>query len=305
MSLKEYLKKFWWIILISIFFMIGAYYVIFFRSTKNAASTIYFTRETTVARAAANNLESFFEIIGNSVALQAKVDVSQISNPKFIEDGLNTYLRQWSDSGLVAGIVMTDDKGIVTYNVNTTGVSGVGADVSDREYFKWAKSTNSDKYFVGDPIVSKLGASEGRTIIPVAAAVKNNDNFYGVLVSAVKLDPINKRFLSMMQISDKTDVYLIDENKNVIYQSGGGSQLDSSLKDIIYASTEGNAKIGDKLVAFSPVELDGKRWMFILSSPYSEAGRIVIPYYMRQVAALLLAALMTLIFGLYVSKESK
>lgn len=82
---------------------------------------------------------------------------------------MDAFVEQWGKSGVIGGVVLTDRAGVVRFNSNVTGISDTGESLADRDYFSLAKSQKGPgEYFVGQPVVSRLGATKGKVIIPVA-----------------------------------------------------------------------------------------------------------------------------------------
>lgn len=293
------------IALLSIIFLSAAFYLILIHATKSSVSEQLMLRELTVAKAIAGNLQSTFEVIGNSTAFRAQLKNKDIKDETLVHD-MEVFMDQWRDSGLISGIILTDNKGIVRFNTNITRVSDIGADVSDRGYFSWAKTqTEEGKYYVDLPRESRLGASKGQMIIPVASPVITNGAFTGVYVTAVKLNPLTERFLETIKISNQTNVYLIDHNKDVLYSSTDSEALSEDIKKEFDFNNEGSFRDDGRLFAYAPVLLADQRWLIAVASPYEEVLNLPLPFYLRQVTALILVALITLIFGVAAYREGQ
>src|SRR3989344_5103424 len=196
--------------LIGLFLLVGLGIYLFLVLARGAKSTLteqLLKRRLTVARAEASNLTSYFQQFGDSIKVFAHLCSIERRDASTVQD-MDTFVEQRRESGLIGGIVLTDKNGIVSFNSNVSGTRDIGIDLSDRDYFVWAKDQSEDgEYFVGQPVVSRLGATKGEMIVPVVASVYQDSVFTGVVVAAVKLQPLAERFLGMLKISDTTDVY--------------------------------------------------------------------------------------------------
>lgn len=96
----------------------------------------------------------------------------------------------------------------------------MGGSLGDRDYFTWAKTNpEPNEYFVGQPVINRLGASKGQIIIPVAAAVYKNRVLNGAVVTSVELVPLAQKYLELMKVSDISQVYLISKQGKLLYSN--------------------------------------------------------------------------------------
>ncbi len=268
---------------VGLLFLIGfgaAFYIILNWKDQTSISSELQKRQRTLSRAQAANIKSFFEDFGNSVATFAKLQsLKRMDN--MTQKDMESFVSQWSDSGLVGGIVLTDKSGVVRFNANVLGTPEVGTSLVDRDYFLWAKSEgNEGEYFVSQPIVGRLGASKGKMVVVVASPVHKDGIFTGVAASSVLLVPLTKRYLGLMKVSDETQVYLIDQDGSVLYDSSDKIPIKSRIFDFLEDNTikegitkalaakeGGNLQTKDKLVAFSPLHLGKQDWLVAVISP--------------------------------------
>lgn len=312
--------------LFGLFLIVALGAVFYFVLGREARSTITeqkLRQEQTIARAEASNIESFFQVFGDSVAVLAQLSSMESRNARTVRD-MDTFVEQWRASDLVAGGALTDRFGVVEFNSNISGTADVGATLSDRDYFVWAKNQPGEgEYFVAQPVISRLGASEGQVIVPVASPVFRNGIFTGVLVSAVKLKPVTERFFGLIKISDLTNIFLVDEYGDLLFSSSGpdtfgvsifeplqgrlffGSQtVSSSLENALKRFEEGRLQTETHIVAYSPIKLGTQNWLLIVSSPLENISDLTKPVLIRQTAMLLLASLVVLLFGIVAVRES-
>ncbi len=283
-------------------------------------------RKRIIARAEVANITTFFEKFGNSVAFLAQLRSIEARDVDTTYD-LDTFVEQRREAGLIGGVVLTDKNGVVRFNSNVMGTRDLGASLADRAYFVWAKNQGErGKYFISQPVMSRLGATKGQTIVVVASPVYQNNKFSGVVASSVKLEPLAERFLGLMKISAMTEVYLVDGNGDLLYSNsasdavgpdsiGVGSNIselfsgDSALSDKIKNAL--GATVGDQfrtekhLIAYSPVMLGTQSWLLIISSPMQQVVNLAMPLYIRQAAILILTATTILVLGVIASRKNQ
>lgn len=293
----------WLFGLIAIAGLVGAGYLILSHGVRSVITQELINREKIIARADAGNIVSFFETIGSSVALRAQMRSMERVDSTTSED-LDAFVDQWRESGLVAGIVLTDNRGVVILNSSIGGTADVGESLADRDYFVWAKNQKGEgEYFIGAPVISRLGASEGQTIVTVASPVFTGNVFRGVVSVAVELLPLTQRNLELLRISDRTEVYLVDQSGNTLYSSSGSRTLSTNLINIITTSQEGQLQKEGRLIAYSPVALGSQKWVLVVASPLEEVVSRSMPLHIRQVVILILVSVTTLLFGIIFSRS--
>lgn len=248
-------------------------------------------REQMLARAQASGLVSYFSVRGNSLAALARSGTTA---------DMEIFMSQWAKRGITVGVILTDENGIVIFNVNVSGTSDTGMSVVDRDYFKWAKTSGKEgEFFVGKPVISRLGATKGKTIVPLASPVYRGGEFKGVAVAAIELAPLTERYLDMMKISGFTEVYLLDQDGNLLYAPGadlesknvyevlrarpflGSEYIVRRLKEVLVSGEEGklwlvyrSPRTGNLQLrsgAFTPAEVHDQRWLVVVTSPLDEA----------------------------------
>jgi C4-dicarboxylate-specific signal transduction histidine kinase len=311
-----------------------AFYLITGRGATSSVTGQILDKQELLARAEASNISSFFDIFGESVAILAQLKSIETRNANAARD-MATFVDQWRDSDLNGGVILTDKDGIVKLHSSTSGIVDVGESLADRDYYIWAKNEASKgEYFVGKPVISRLGATKGQLIVAVASPVYQNDTFVGVVSASVKLIPLTHRYLELLAVSDETSVYLLSSKGELLYSNSmsdeigvnifdvlvekpfsGSDKLTDKLKDVLSSFGEGSLKvsyldpksgeIGLHIVSYSPVNLDNQKWLLVMSSPAEKIWNFVIPIYIRIAILGLLVSMSTLMFGAIVVKEVK
>src|SRR3989344_3032300 len=92
----------------------------------------------------------------------------------------------------------------------------------------------SEEYLRGEPVSSRLGATKGQLIVPVAGAVYDGESgFVGALTASVKLKPLTERYLALMKVSDETDVYLTNQRGELLYSTSAADAVGSSVFELL------------------------------------------------------------------------
>lgn len=307
-----------WIFLYSLFSvsLIGAaFYLVLGKEIESTITQQLLNRQRTIARAEAANITIYFEKTGNSIATLAQLSSIEAHNANTVGD-LDTFVEQRREAGIIGGIVLTDKNGVVQFNSNVSGIRDLGASLSDRDYFLWAKNQGGEgKYFISQLFVSRLGATKGQSIIVVASPEYKNGAFMGVVAASVKIKPLAERFLTSMKISALTEVYMIDGNGDLIYSNVAPDAIGSNISKLFSGDSALQGKIknapgatvGDQfatkqhLIAYSPVILGTQSWLLIISSPAQEVVNLATPLYIRQVVVLVLTATVILLFGIIIT----
>lgn len=197
------------IIFLVLFFLVYtvSLYLVVCKITRDSIITSTLNREQIAVRSASNSIEIFLRLFGESLTLLSSTDLSQ--------NRLEQFVDSWQSTP-IAGVIVTDSAGKVIGNVNRLTVPDLGSDLSDRDYFIWARDTRKGHYFVSKPVISRLGASEGKYIVTVAVRIQNNDEFLGVLDAAIIIDELTTKYLKPALFSPESRFYLIDRSGTII-----------------------------------------------------------------------------------------
>ena len=110
----------------------------------------------------------------------------------------------------------------------------------------------------------------------------------------MQLQPLAMHYLELMQVSDQTEVYLIDDRRVLLF-SRSASVLSDTIKERLNAGKEDILQIGEDLVAYSPILLQSHQWTIVTVSPARAVSDIAIPIY-RQIAFVLFIFLAIVMF---------
>ncbi len=330
---KHLPAKMWWLGLILIVALGVIFYFVLVQGAKSSIVNQQLRREQTLARAEASNITSFFRVFGDGISVLAQL--KSMENPSAVtQANLDAFVEQWKDSGLIGGVVLTDKKGTVVMNSNVLGTHDTGASLADRDYFLWAETqTGEGNYFVGKAVVSRLGASKDQVIVVVASPVFRGEVFTGVVAASVEIRPLAEHYLALMKITDKTYVYLVGKDGDLLFNSfkkdnvgskvfdlSQGQLLDNQflsdrVKSAIAKGEEGkftlpykdpvSGKLEPHLIGYAPVFLGNRNWLVVISDPIQNVNDLATPFYIRDTAVLLLVSLTILLYGIIVARETQ
>lgn len=310
-------------------------YLVIFRGARSTITQQILSKQQILVRAETSNVSSFFQAFGNTIAVFAQRESIKNLSPDVTQD-LDAFIQQWRESGLIGGVVLTDSQGIVLFNSNVLGTSDVGVSLGDRDFFTWAKTNpEPDQYFIGQPVISRLGASKGQLIVPVVSPVYKNGVLTGIIAASVQLQPLAQKYLELMKVSDISQVYLMSKQGKLLYSNSlpdeaigldlfqyleekpfpGSQILSNHLKNVLSTNSEGSLQAGylnpktDKveeyLLSYSPISLGPQEWLLVMSSPSSEVSDVVVPIYFRLTALFVLITLSIFLFGIISVREVK
>ena len=304
----------WLVWLLSMVGLGVVFYVVLSLGAKSTIIQQLLRRKQTLARAQASNITSFFQVFGESVALRAQLRSMDRRDASTVDD-LEAFVDQWDDSGLVAGVALTDTRGVVKLNANVLKKPDIGASLADRDYFVWAKSQQKEgEYFVGQPVISRVGGTKGQVIVPVVSPVYRNGVFLGAVISSVKLQPLIQRYLELIKVTDATEVHLLAKNGDILFDNiisdNIGTKMVNDLEAdavtrILNTTGEGTLKTKKYLIAIAPVTLSDQHWAIVMSTPVQTVVSMTTPVYLRQLAIFLLVSFNTLLVGIMATRGNQ
>lgn len=277
------------IILVALVTVVACLFYFFFQGVyQNALVEQMLHRQQLAARSGARSVETFIALMG-----------AQVSSYDQNQD-LEEFLINLNDFP-IGGVILLDKNGILIDNASRDGIKTEPLDLSNRSYFKFLKDDPSVKFVVSEPIMSKVGYSEGKYIISVASAVLKNGKFDGVVASSIILSHLSQDFFDPVKVTKDTVISLIDSHGQVIFSTDEIElekimlQIDSVIKDRkeIKLKIDGDEKM---LVSVSPVEYKhDKTWALVVSTPVKDAFMFTLPFENYSLAVLVY--ILTIIIG--------
>lgn len=277
-------------------------------------------QEHAVAEAQAQNIQTFVNDMGNDLISVSKEN--DIVNPGLgTNKVLKSFVDRWGKNNIITGISITDKEGVVIYNHSNISPMEIGTSLADRDYFIWAKDQIAGgHYIVGASIIARYGVNEGRYITPLAVPIFRDGVFSGMLASAIRTSEMTEYFLSTMNISGNTDVFLLGKNGYILFNSRNPEDLEINISEakqnnLFLDNKRLNEKIYNALakekdgslvakykdsnsgvpeshaIAYYPVIMPGRHWLVVLATPVTEVTKPSIPTYVNHVAILMLLSL--------------
>ncbi|OGM02181.1 hypothetical protein A2115_01570 [Candidatus Woesebacteria bacterium GWA1_41_8] len=283
-------------------------------------------REQVIARAGARSIENFIKFTGSRLTVFATRSSVTSFDQEILPEALEELVDSWAGTPVVEAVVI-DKEGIVRFikNRKDTGAKE-GVVVSDRDYFRWAQAASSGEYFVGMPLLPRLGGYEGKSLVPVATPIFDaQEEFGGVLVSGILLDDLVSFYINPLRISDDTQVFLLNP-KGVFYsapnpklvgvnifeyfgkmefpgkdeffwqlrlrfEKKGEGKFDVVLPDPSYK------KLTRYLMAYAPVSVDDESWALIVSTPIEDALLYFGPFGLTYITSMVIVIFIVIAFS--------
>ena len=304
-----------------------AFYFVLGRGAKTSLVEQMLHREQIIARSGAASIEEFFKRTG-------KGETTLVETTNITQEDLDVFIDIRKDLP-IGGIGVTDASGRFTATADPQGVSAVGVDISDRDYFIWAKTAKTGEVFISSPVTSRGGSTLGDYIVLVVVPVIKNGEFKGVLATAVDLNRLTEDYLKPLLISENTRIYLINTQGTILASNIrsliGVNYLDyiaqkpflgdkivgEELRKRLAVREEGKlnlalpnereeGKLTPFLIAYSPVvyKPSGDFWLLAVATPESDALLFISPIYTRQIMIFVLVFFAILILAVRFSKAT-
>lgn len=285
------------------------------KRTEESLAEQMLHRQQIVARAGSGSIKNFLDLTSHFLTALAK-DPSVSMFNQDSQEALSNSVSDWKGTPVV-GVILTDETGIVRFGKNNRGVeTETGITVSDREYFKWAEKAKEGQIYIGEPVISRIGFSKGKTILTLSTPVIKNSEFKGVLTSAMILSDLTEKFLYPLRISEDTKILLLTKEGKVVYSPykelmginiyqfidnnsfPNSAELKKTIRkelskpkegkfDIVRPNIfEGTTGFTRELIAKSPIEVEGKSWFLVMATPAKDAFVFFPQFHGHQTAAL-------------------
>lgn len=295
----------------------GAFFLFLAPYVERSVVKELLEKEQIIVRAEAGNLSTFIIKLGNSVSFIAQLESVKNDDDR-VSSYLDTFIEQRKDKGIVGGIVITDEEGIVRYHSTVSQIRDLGNSLSDRDFFIRVKTEAKEgEYFISQPVISRLGDSEGEMIVTVSSPVIQSGELKGVVAASVKLHPLADSFLKLMQVSEETGVYLIDNDGQLLYSSLDPESIGQSTREYFsnYPNlsnkiqeslnvNEGQIQTRNFLGAAHSFSVDGEKWLLIITAPASKVEELMRSFYIRLIGILILTTLTVIAFGIIAARRN-
>ncbi len=275
-----------------------------------AETTRVGTDKQVIALAGAKRIESFFERIAVDLRiLSLQENPHSIDSPpndfalsrRIMEEAVDSY-----ENTPLVNFLRVDSEGKVVISVKRERtILGEGTDISDRDYFVWAKGQNSEgTVFLSGPFQARVEPLRGESVVTIAMPILVRGGFDGVLLGIIDTEKLLTDYVVSLVPYEGADVMIVNQDGTVIIgmlqQDLVGKSLSEvfSGKPVVFGQTRHERVINDILsgknswselvdrfngkgagkqwiVGFAPVRFDGQRWSLITMVTQVEAfGRI-------------------------------
>jgi hypothetical protein len=182
-----------------------------------AETTRIGTDKQLIAYAGARRMEEFLLRVETDLQILAHsesvVNLDQDQARLLFETAVDRY----EDTPLVSFVRVNKD-GQVLLSVNRQRVQvQEGVEVSDREYFIWAKNqTSNDKVLLSDPVTAREGPVKGKKVLVVTVPVFTDGEFDGLVFTGMDLSKLVDDYVTSLVVYAGSDVMLWDEKGTVL-----------------------------------------------------------------------------------------
>ncbi|MBI4100795.1 hypothetical protein HY439_03600 [Candidatus Microgenomates bacterium] len=225
-------------------------------------------------------------------------EIASLSNKELIRHRFEGIVDNLVDSP-VSALLRIDKEGKIALLVNKERInSGEGGDVSDRDYFIWAQQErNQGKFYVGQPVFPRGGAHQGEMIFTLATPVFHNDQFDGVILYSFLISQFVEKYVLPLRLFEETRAFIVTDEgiliggrikelfgKNLIdyakekkwegwesYVSGLEKGLREEGVGEWYFSDPNEQKSARRVVAFTPIKIDGTKISLFIATPLNVA----------------------------------
>ncbi|HJX45813.1 MAG TPA: cache domain-containing protein [Patescibacteria group bacterium] len=331
LTLTLYKKQLIYLVFISIVLIVGG--VIYFYSgkiTEREVAEQMLHREQVITRAGAASIHSFIDLAGKSLLILSRIP--RLGSNTQTQSALDDFINDWQTTPIVeAMLVNTEGKVIFVANREVTDIEK-NISLADRDYFVWAKNAKQGELFLGQSIQAKLGAFKDEYVVTLSTPVYKNNEFDGVLVTAILVLKLTDSYINPLKISDRSQIYLVDRSGSIIYShitpllgvnfldfleenpfTGSNIVINAVKEKFNKLTDESEGKLEyirndyfDKtsfnkwLLTYSTIDLGNfsqpdKRWILVVETPYEDAELFSNPFLSNQTIVLIFFILVILI----------
>jgi len=269
------------------------------------------------ARSGALVISDFLENTRTGLILLSKIE-SVKSLKEEGESELLFLVNQLKNKPL-SDIVRVDKEGKVIWGfmANSQEVIEKGLDLSDRDYFIWAKQQKESETYISKPLLSRGGLKKGDMIIVIAVPVFYRNEFNGVIFASFPIEGLIKQYVKPLVVPSDLKLFILSDDgtivassdsrligENIIDRVQANERQEDKEKFIqmikgIFSGEEGTAahyyfplnesrKKLTLITAYSPIVINGIHWSLWLSSPHSEVARLISPLKLNQARGMVL-----------------
>jgi hypothetical protein len=262
------------------------------------------TREFILARAGASAISDFFETRKTKLLILA--DLPEIKSIDSAKGRATTQkFAQEMKERPITSLGVVDENGIIIWSENPQQEKVVeGVDLSDRDYFIWAKNQKKPgSVYVSKPVTARTGPAKGSWIITMVTPLFNNNQFNGALYAVITTKDLMEKYVTPLTVSPFSAQMILTEDGGVV-----ASTIAESTKTNIFKINPGlnNNFLNDRdgslvaelnlvenkpiktILGYAPIKIDNQAWFLLVSVPYSEVYAQMNPFSEAQNESLIL-----------------
>lgn len=269
-------------------------------------------RETVLVREGAGEMTRYFQDQENRVLFLAEllslVKPDNQQTAKILKEKLVRLPSPGVD------IIRVDKTGRVV--ARGSGLSEI-TDISDRDYFLWAKEKeNHGQVFYSQIAVARGGPAKDQKAFALATPVYQDDQFAGLVAIIISMPELVKTYVVPLAVTENSSSFLVFGGRVLFMAEGKFSEasieelIEGEALEKIKKGEDGKAVVTTRLVAFTPVKLgDNLIWSLGTTVPQKEALVFLGPFRQHQVAGLVFSLLSVLavsilfVFGLRLAQR--
>lgn len=304
------------IILVLLF--LGA--LIYYRNwqvAQNGQILVTQQRALVLARASALAIGDFLNSRKTELLVLAESpNLASLSDKAAARQQLQTLVDGLSQEP-VADIVRVDKDGKLALIANKErDITGEGVDLSDREYFRWAKNPESKgKFFIGEIITPRGGAHRQEQVFNIATPVYMGKQFNGVILFGLLISQFAEKYFLPLRIHEKTQAFLVNSEGVLIEGEPVKELLGKNLLDYakekkwlgwesyvetitkapqqegvgeVFFTAPGEEKATRELVAFAPVKFNEAKLGVLIANPWEVSLSILGDFSQNQTLGIVL-----------------
>ncbi|MEN8252951.1 MAG: cache domain-containing protein [Patescibacteria group bacterium] len=301
------------------------------KKTRSILSGKILDRQLVTASSGARSIESFIKLTKSSVVLLSKAIEDNLQDQDVLQKQLDDFVSDW-DSPTLNGVMVADKDGkIISFSSIYEATIQPNTDISDRDYFSWAKNAQPGEIFLGNPILSRIERKDKDLIIPMSTPIFTDGEFSGVLSVPISLSKITDQYLHPLKVLDSSEIYLLSSEGVVLHSPRSElvglnfidrlenedpflgakfianfaeekiAERHEGVIDIAYPTTSDNKLLTRMLVAYSPVDYNGAYWMLAVGTPRGEAIAFIAPFIANELGIIIAGSLIFFFFAIIAS----
>lgn len=251
-------------------------------------------REFILARAGALAIGDFFDT--RKIKLLILADLPEIKSLDQEKGRATTqkFIQEMKDRPLTS-LGTTDKNGKIVWSENPQQQKVVeGVDLSDRDYFLWAKNQKKPgNVYIAQPVIARTGPAKDTWIIIMATPLFNQNQFNGILYAVISTKDLVEKYVTPLTVSPFSAQLILTEEGNVVASTVAENtnlnifQKNPDLADDFKNNKNGSAiaelslakdNPAKSIFGYAPIKTGNQSWFLLVSVPYGEVYTQMNPF---------------------------